>query len=116
MYRVPGAFYLEPRMKRAEINAAVAEVMAERGYSPGWYGWSRAMLATYSPRCETQFVHLPSGTSRKRLNERLAHINKIGASRPNIPILIEPLPTQLDIETAIAEAMQTDRMRPEMAA
>jgi len=97
-----------PDMLRAEIRSAVDAALAENGYSRGYYSWFGATLRIWDMLGSLKHeIRLPSGTSKKRLIERLSTLPVNGDPRllpVNVTGSRDDGYRQLDIEDAIRDA------------
>lgn len=95
-------------MLRQQIRTAVDVALAENGYSRGYYTWYGAKLRIYSTFGALKHeIFLPSGTSKKRLVERLSALPVNGDPRllpVNVTGAKDDGYRQLDIEQTIRDA------------
>lgn len=95
-------------MLRAQIRTAVDVALAENGYSRGYYSWRGAKLCIFDRFGKQEHqIYLPSGTSKKRLVERLSALPVNGDPRllpVNVTGAKDDGYRQLDIEQAIRDA------------
>lgn len=95
-------------MLRQQIRLAVDVALAENGYSRGYYSWHGAKLNVFDRfGSRIQEIHLPSGTSKKRLVERLSTLPCNGDPRlPTITVTgaKDDSHKQLELEDAIRDA------------
>lgn len=88
-------------MKRAEINALVSEILAEKGYSPAAILWRRAELTAWSDGIACTRVKLFSGISERSLRAILATFPTVGPARKTTRMGRRSKGSQIDLEDAI---------------
>ena len=88
-------------MKRAEINALAAEILAEKGYSPAAILWRRAELVAWGDGVACTRVKLHSGVSAKTVRAILACFPDVGPARKPVAAGKRAKGAQRDLEDAI---------------
>lgn len=105
-------------MLRAQIREAVDCALADNGYSRGFYTWNRATLTIFNHKTgHTEHeIHLPTGTSKKRLIQRLSVLSPVGKPRMFRPRAQQVKAEQLDLVEYLSTIEAKSRKRQRVKA
>lgn len=100
-------------MLRAQIREAVDVALADNGYSRGFYAWKGATVTIYDHKTghPQHAIHLPTGTSKKRLIQRLSVLSPVGKPRMLRPRAQQVKAVQLDLVEYLSTIQAKSRKR-----